>query len=163
MIRRGIFMKKSCSQYTPEDISMFVDNELARDKYQGLVQHLEQCSHCSSLVKNYKTLSAAFKNYTQSKIPEIDSARVKQKLDQAIQNSENKPLKNIFGLFGKNTYLKIASIAAILMITLFTFQNELFTPTGPSAIVKYVDTDFSSVMIIETQKEQHTIIWFSET
>ncbi|MEN8210934.1 MAG: hypothetical protein ABFR31_04395 [Thermodesulfobacteriota bacterium] len=156
-------MKKSCSQYTPEDISMFVDNELSRDKHQGLVQHLEQCTSCSSLVKNYKTLSADFKSHTQSKISEIDSARVKQKLDKAIQNSENKPLKNSFGLFGKNTYLKLASIAAILMITLFTFQNKLFTPTGPSAIVKYVDTDFSSVMIIETQKEQHTIIWYSET
>ncbi len=156
-------MKKSCSQYTPEDISMFVDNELSRDKYQGLVQHLEQCSHCSSLVKNYMTLSAAFKSHTQSEISQIDSVRVKQKLDQTIQNSENKPLKNSFGLFGKNTYLKIASIAAILMITLFTFQNKLLTPTGPSAIIKYVDTDFSSVMIIETQKKQHTIIWYSET
>jgi hypothetical protein len=156
-------MKKSCSQYTPEDINMFVDNELSRDKYQGLVQHLEQCSHCSNLVKNYNTLSAAFKNHTQSKISEINSARVKQKLDQTIQNSENRPLKNIFRLFGKNTYLKIVSITAILMITLFTFQNKLFTPTGPSAIVKYVDTDFSSVIIIETQKTQHTIIWYSET
>lgn len=156
-------MKKSCGQYTPEDISMFVDNELSRDKYQGLVQHLEQCPHCSSLVKNYKTLSVAFKSHTQSEISQIDSARVKQKLDQTIQNSENKPLKNSFGLFGKNTYLKIASIAAILMITLFTLQNKLFTPTGPSAIIKYVDTDFSSVMIIETKKEQHTIIWYSET
>ena len=156
-------MKKSCSQYTPEDISMFVDNELSRDKYQGLAQHLEQCSRCSSLVKNYKTLSAAFKSHTQNKISQVDSARVKQKLDLTIQNSKNKPLKNSFGLFGKNTYLKIASIAAILMITLFTFQNKLFTPSGPSAIVKYVDTDFSSVMIIETQKEQHTIIWYSET
>ncbi len=156
-------MKKSCSQYTPEDISMFVDNELSRDKYQGLVQHLEQCSHCNSLAKDYEAISAEFKNHAQSKISQVDSARVKQKLDQAIQNSENKPLKNIFGLFGKNTYLKIASITAILMITLFTFQNKLFTPTGPSAIVKYVDTDFSSVMIIETQKKQHTIIWYSET
>ena len=156
-------MKKSCSQYTPEDISMFVDNELSRDKYQGLVLHLEQCSHCSRLVKDYNALSAAFKSHTQSEISEIDSARVKQKLDQTIQNPENKPLRNSFGFFGKNTYLKIASIAAILMITLFTFQNKLFTPSGPSAIVKYVDTDFSSVMIIETQKEQHTIIWYSET
>ena len=156
-------MKKSCSQYTPEDMSMFVDNELSRDKYQELVLHFEQCSHCSSLVKDYNALSAAFQNHAQSKISQVNSARVKQKLDQTIQNSENKPLKNSFGLFGKNTYLKIASIAAILMITLFTFQNKLFTPSGPSAIIKYVDTDFSSVMIIETQKEQHTIIWYSET
>ena len=156
-------MKNSCSKYTPEEISMFVDNELSRDQYQELVLHLEQCSQCRSLVKDYNALSAEFKNHAQIKISQVDSARVKQKLAQAIQNSENKPLKNIFGLFGKNTYLQIASIAAILMITLFAFQNKLFIPTGPSAIVKYVDTDFASVMIIETQNKQHTIIWYSET
>jgi len=92
-------MKKSCRQYTPEDISIFVDNELSRDKYQELVQHLEQCSHCSSLVKDYNALSAAFQNHAQSKISQIDSARVKQKLDQTIQNSENKTLKNTLFIF----------------------------------------------------------------
>ncbi len=93
----------------------------------------------------------------------IDRARLKQKLDQTFKNSQKKSFGNIFGTFGKNIYLKLASIAAILMISLYTFQGGLFTPSGPSAIVKSVDTDFTSVMIIETQNKKHTIIWFSET
>jgi len=156
-------MKQKCSKYSCEDISRFVDNELLEDQYQHLEQHLEQCTHCSTLVKHYKTMSAQFKTFTDRKIVQVDPVKVKQKLYQTMQNSKTKPFGNIFGLFGKNIYLKLASVAVLLMITIFTFQGELLTPSGPSAIVKDVDTDFASVMIIETRNRQHTIIWYSET
>ncbi len=80
-----------------------------------------------------------------------------------MQNHEKIPWGNIFGFSKKYILVKLTSIAMISLISLFILQKALFTPTGPSAIVKYVDTDYSSVMIIETQKEQHTIIWFNET
>ncbi len=156
-------MRQKCSKYSCEDISRFVDNELLEDQHQHLEQHLEYCTHCSTLVKHYKTMSAQFKNFANHKIVQADPAKVKQKLYHTMQNSKTKSFGNIFGFFGKNIYLKLASVAVLLMITIFTFQGKLLTPSGPSAIVKYVDTDFASVMIIETQKEQHTIIWFSET
>ena len=100
--------------------------------------------------------------FRSQEIIKIDPAKLKQKLESTIEDSENKSLGNIFGLFSKNINLKLASIAAILMIGLYTFQGSMFDPPGPSAIVKSIDTDFASVMIIETQKEKHTIIWFSE-
>ena len=156
-------MEKTCNAYTPEDISRFVDNELPHNLYHALAQHLNLCSDCSRLAKEYRTLSAVFTDHADQEILKIDPTKLKQKLVLTIQNSEKKSLGNTFGFFGKNIYLKLASIAAILMISLFTFQGGLFDPIGPSAIVKSIDTDFASVMIIETQKEKHTIIWFSET
>ncbi len=149
-------MKTTCNKYTSEEISKFVDNELDKDQYHELVQHIDGCSGCKGLVERYKTLSSAFNNHVSQQDLKIDPARLEQKL-------QKKSLGNIFGFFGKNKYLKLASITAILMVSLFAFQGDLFSPTGPSAIVKSVATDFASVMIIETQKEKHTIIWFSET
>jgi hypothetical protein len=156
-------MKQSCQKYTPEDISRFTDGELSKEQTENLTKHLEQCHDCKNLATQYKSLSSRFNAFTDRKISQFDSAKTKQKLEQIIQNPEKNSLGNIFGLFGKNLYLKFASIAVIFIISMFIFQGKLLTPAGPSAIVKYVDTDFASVMIIETQKEQHTIIWFSET
>lgn len=156
-------MKQSCKKYTPEDISRFTDNELSKEQTENLTKHFKQCHDCKRLATQYKSLSSRFNAVTDHKISQLDSAKIKQRLEQIIQNPEKNSLGNIFGLFGKNLYLKFASIAVIFIISMFVFQGKLMTPTGPSAIVKYVDTDVASVMIIETQKKHHTIIWFSET
>ena len=154
-------MGKKCTVYTSEDISRFVDNEFPHSLYNKVAQHLNHCPNCSRMAKEYKTLSVIFNDHAHQKILKIDPAKLKQKLADALKNSEKKPWGNIVSFFGKNIYLKLASIAAILMISLYTFIG--YHPAGPSAIVTSVDTDFASVMIIETQKEKHTIIWFSET
>ncbi|MBU8910228.1 MAG: zf-HC2 domain-containing protein [Desulfobacterales bacterium] len=156
-------MKKQCNKYTSEDISRFVDNELPRNRYHELVQHLSHCPECKLLVEQYRSISAAFNEHADQQELKIGTGKLKQKVDHVIQNSQKKPVGTVFGLFSKNIYLKLASITAILMISLFIFQEGLFDPAGPSAVVTSVDTDFSSVMIFETQKEKHTIIWFSET
>jgi len=154
-------MKKNCHAYTSEDISKFIDNELPYSLYHRIEQHLNTCPDCKLLAEEYRTLSAVFTDHVHQEILKIDPVKLKQKYRHTLENSEKKSFGNIFGFFGKNIYLKLASIAAILMISLYTFIGN--PPTGPSAIVKSVDTDFASVMIIETQKEKHTIIWFSET
>ncbi len=157
-------MGKKCKVYTSENISRFVDNELSPDLYHGITKHLSHCLDCSRLAQEYRTLSAVFSDHAHQGVLKIDPAGLKQKLAQAFQTpqtQEKKSIGNVFGFFGKNTYLKLASIAAILMISLLAFQ--VGQPQGPSAIVKSVETDFASVMILETQKEKHTIIWFSET
>ena len=48
-------------------------------------------------------------------------------------------------------------------MALFIFIMNLMNPGDmPSAIVSSFTGQISSVMIIETPKEHHTIIWFSE-
>ncbi len=164
-------MENRCNTYTSEQISKFVDKELSKKENDILESHIQHCSACSHLVEQYNTLSVLFTSHIDQQVKDIDSSKVNQKLNQAIRNSMRDSKRNFFGLFKSNTfelfsqniYLKLASITAILMISLFSFQNTWFGTSGPSAIVNSVDTDFASVMIIETQKEKHTIIWFSET
>ena len=156
-------MEKTCAEYTSEEISRFIDNELPEDQHPAVAQHLIHCQNCSRLVERYRSVSAVINDHADKQVLKIDPAGLKQKTERAIKKLQTKSLGNIFGFFGKNIYLKLASIAAIVMFGLLPFQGALFGPTGPSAIVKSVDTDFASVMIIETQKEKHTIIWFSET
>lgn len=156
-------MKKTCDKYTTEDISRFVDDELPRDKYDAVVQHLNNCPYCQRLSEKYNALSTIFNDQTDQEILTVDATRLEQIISNRIQNSKKPSFTNIFGFLGRNIYLKLASITAILIIGLMPFQGTLFGTQGPSAIVKSIDTDFASVMIIETQKEKHTIIWFSET
>jgi len=156
-------MEKTCVKYTSEDISRFIDNELPKDLYPAVAQHLVHCQSCSRLVERYRSISDVINDHADKQVRMIDPDGLKQKTERTIKKLQTKSLGNVFGFFGKNIYLKLASIAAIVMFGLLPFQGALFGPTGPSAIVKSIDTDFVSVMIIETQKEKHTIIWFSET
>jgi len=148
-------MKKSCSKYRDRDISMFVDEEMSTDGYKKLAQHLSICSDCRLLADQYKNISSIFNKHADQKKINLDPEKLKKESGFYARDIPKRPWTNI--------YLKLASITAILMISLFAFQGELLRPKGPSAIVTSVNTDFSSVMIIETQKDKHTIIWFSET
>lgn len=61
-------------------------------------------------------------------------------------------------------YLQLTSVAAIILvsISMIYLQKEPSFSGGPSAIITSVDGDISSVMILETQEEKHTIIWYKE-
>lgn len=156
-------MKNKCLQYTSEQISRFVDKELSEDVFQTLDDHQTLCPDCRDLINSYQTISKLFSNHTDQQIAKINSNQATEKLKSVF----NKTTPNFFGFagkgFGKNIYLKLASIVVIMVISLVAFQGRLTSPSGPSAIVKSINTDFSSVMIIETERQKHTIIWFSET
>jgi len=156
-------MEKKCEAYTSEDISRFVDLEFSTDQCRAFEHHLSLCKECSRLFDHYKNLSLAFSRHTHKQAMGISALDLEHKLEKKIHCSEKKPYQNISGLFGKNIYLKLAGIAAVVMIGFFSFDPTLIrNPSGPSAIVNSVDTEYTSVMIIETQEEKHTIIWFSE-
>lgn len=157
-------MKKKCNRYTSEDISRFIDRELSLEQYRFFKHHLPHCRDCADLVNRYQSVSFAFSHYTDRMAQGIKDADIAQKLEKTVLAPEKKSWGNFSGLFGKNIYLKLASIAAVLMIGLFPFDEDLLkdSSVGPSAIVNSVDTEYTSVMIIETQKQKHTIIWFLE-
>ena len=157
-------MQYKCHKYTAKEISRFIDNELFEEQYQKLSLHLEQCSYCSTLAKQYKTFSSSFQNGVDYNAAQVDLIKIKQKLDLVMKNSSTKLAWNIFGLCNNILSLKVVvSIAAILIFSVFLVQDKLLTSSTPSAIIQYIDTEFASVMILETHKKQHTIIWFSET
>lgn len=157
-------MKKKCNLYAIEDISRFIDGEFTSDQHQAMEYHLSLCEDCRHLVDSYRSLSVTFSRIAvRESNKNANALNLEHKFEKIISDLEEKSSGNISGLFGKNIYLKLASIAAVLMIGLFPYdENILNNSSGPSAIVNSVDAEYTSVMIIETQEEKHTIIWFTE-
>lgn len=157
-------MEKRCDFYTSEDVSRLIDREISSEKCRSFEHHLSHCRDCRELADRYRLVSFAFSRYTDRMTKGIENVNMEQQFEKTLFVSKKKPLKHFSGLFGKNVYLKLASVIAVIMIGLFPFDDDLLKDplAGPSAIVNSVDTEYTSVMIIETQEEKHTIIWFSE-
>ncbi|MDA8133829.1 MAG: hypothetical protein M0T82_04340 [Desulfobacteraceae bacterium] len=154
-------MKKKCTVYTSEDISRFVDLEPSSDQCRAFEHHLSLCRECSRRFDQYKNLSLAFSRHTHKRAIKIAPLDLAHKLEKKLHCPDKK--QHISRLFGKNIHLKLAGIAAVVMMGFFSLDPTLLkTPSGPSAIVTSVDTECTSVMIIETREEKHTIIWLSE-
>lgn len=160
-------MAEPCKKYSSEQISRFVDRELSNETLKAIEDHQKTCTQCRDLIVSYQAFGKQFSDHADQKITAIDPEKIKAGLE-----SKRTARPGLFkGWTRQNIYLKLASIVAIVGISLAVFQSIPGTrlrPAGPealiepSAIVKSLDTDFSSVMIIETQKQKHTIIWYSE-
>lgn len=149
-------MTDVCKQYTPEQISRYVDNELPPDLYQAITDHQKCCPACKRLIQSYRDLGNTFSSYTDRQVSGLT-------VPNPTADDPHPKVPLFRRLFGKKIYLKLASIVAIVVVSLAVYQGFPTGPSGPSAIVQSVDTDVASVMIIETEKQKHTIIWFSET
>ncbi len=158
-----MLMKKICNHYSFEDINLFVDNELSENKTAEVARHCESCPICSGLVTKITLMDSLFNDHVVQQTQTIRPDIVPNRIRQTIAENGKTVFGNTFGLFSKNIYLKLSGITAILIIGLAMFNGTVLGPSSPSAIVNYVDTELPSVMIIETQKQKHTIIWFSET
>ena len=149
-------MTQQCSKYTEKFISRFVDNELDTANTMEFSSHLGSCPDCEKTVARFENIGIVFNTHAQRQIARVSSMAT---------TSTGLDYKKSTGLFGRMTdhlYIKLASLTAVAaLLILAVFQTT--PPTGPSAIVKSLDTNASSVMIIETLTEKHTIIWFSET
>ena len=148
--------KHPCDSYTPDVLSRFVDQELLPEHLLAVKNHLKECRECRALVNGFASLSPVFSNGAQQAVAAMDTNDLQQRLNrktrpQSSSRTSGRPLR-----------LKLAFLATILLISIVSIQNVFFSVPEPSAIVKSVDTESASVMIIETQKTKHTIIWFSE-
>lgn len=152
-------MTKICNDYTFEQINLFVDNELPQDEHDAIAAHCSSCPVCKYRLEQLSAVSDVFTRHVNQQTASMDAGRF-----QPDAGRYDKTLfGNVLDLFGKNIYVKLVSVAAIILISFLMVDSNILTPAGPSAIVKSVDTERSSVMIFETQKQKHTIIWFSET
>lgn len=156
-------MEKTCGTYTFEQINCFIDNELPDETYQEIKLHCQSCEICRRTIENLNAVSAVFNKKINERVSAMNPASMKERVEIAMQQEEKSRFSDMVGLFGKNIYLKLASITAILIVGLYMFNGKVPVSSGPSAIVNYIDTELPSVMIIETQEQKHTIIWFSET
>jgi anti-sigma factor RsiW len=149
-------MTQQCSKYTERFISRFVDNELDPVRTMEFSSHLADCPDCAQTAARFQNLGVVFNAHTQRQIARVSC------LETASNFPDDKKPTGRWGKITDHLYIKLASLTAVAaLLILAVFQGT--PPAGPSAIVKSLDTNASSVMIIETIKEKHTIIWFSET
>lgn len=153
-------MKHRCSEYTLEQISRFVDKELPPDSYQAMAGHCRDCSECKKTIKTLSQISTVFQAHVAQESAAINNTMAEP---AAPENLPPKGFTTVFGALGQHLFLKLGFITAVLVAGIFVYNTQFAPPQGPSAIVKYVDTEMPSVMIFETEKQKHTIIWISET
>jgi len=158
-------MGKACKIYDEKTISKFIDNELSSKNIKMVSEHIETCPICSSIAAKYNHLSAVFVQSASKQLDIIDTGLLGQNVFEQIKRKDHDFFKKVFDYFPPKFYLKIASVFAIMVVSLIYFQERIIKPTnliGPSAIVNSIDGNVSSVMIFETEKSKQTIIWFSE-
>jgi anti-sigma factor RsiW len=149
-------MTQQCNKYTEKFISRFVDNELDPARTMEFSSHLGDCPDCAEVVAKFQKLGIVFNTHAARQIARVSP------VDMATTPLDCAKPTGIFGRMTDHLYIKLASLTAVAaLLILAVFDGA--PPVGPSAIVKSLDTNASSVMIIETIKEKHTIIWFSET
>ena len=173
-------MTEHCSKYTEKFISQYIDNELDSARSMEFSSHLGNCLGCTGKVNDFKRLGIVFNNHTatqvaQAQVAQAEVAQAEVAQAQVAQASSNmaKKFSNLgkhngffarfFGSTTDHLYIKLASLTAVAALLILIVFQPPPPQVSPSAIVKSLDTNASSVMIIETLKEKHTIIWFSET
>lgn len=157
-------MTQKCSKYTEEFISRFVDNELDPARTMEFSSHLGDCRDCAKLVAKFQKLGTIFNTHINTQINTHAARQIAllSPVDMATTHFDYAKPTGLFGRMTDHLYIKLASLTAVAaLLILVVFDGA--PPVGPSAIVKSLDTNASSVMIIETIKKKHTIIWFSET
>lgn len=165
-------MKQTCDLFTSKDISCLVDGELPEERRQLLLGHIGHCEQCRSVHEAFLSLSDDFSRRLdfQMQVRRLkgdDTGQLTQRLTELADTHGSGPSPTVFGFFGKHAVLKLGMMAALSGIGFFLIFGKpiqmLSDGAGPSAIVKSVDADYTSVMIIETRGKKHTIIWLSET
>lgn len=156
-------MTDTCRKYTGKQISRYIDGDLSRHQRRQIRQHLGTCPACRDLAARFQEVTPTFNELTELPGGSIDPARLYERLQQSTENPADFRARRIFTRPVRPFLVAAASLAALFVISLFALNNHGPAITGPSAIVKSIDTDYAAVMILETPETHHTIIWYSET
>jgi hypothetical protein len=156
-------MKTVCRTYNLEQLERFADNEADPALQAQIALHLSSCEDCRLTVERCCRMNEFVSHTLSAKAGSIDTLGLEERVFEKALGSKGGGIKKVFDYFSSRLYLKIASLAAILIISLVVHLHGPGDIPGPSAIVTSVDGSMSSVMIFETQQSKHTVIWFSET
>ena len=168
-----------CHTYTNEDLSCYLDGELPDELHLAIERHLKICNSCEKEIHGYASFEVAFNGEIKSTISKMDSDLLKQQIMGRVNAGKKQvvswkifekilhalPAINFTKLFNtRKFYLQLTSVAAIILlsISMVYLKKEPHLLEGPSAIVTSVDGDVSSLMILQTEEHQHTIIWYKE-
>ena len=160
---------KQCHQYHPEMLSRLVDNALTPRESARIREHLACCPHCRDWVDRYGELDRQVGPALEGHLaaqgrPDLEASVIQALFPPSKASVWHRLFRSFDFLKTRKFYLQVASFAAILILgTLFLQDRPLLPPqSDASAIVTTIDGNAASVMILETRKQRHTIIWYQE-
>jgi len=159
----------TCHKFSKEFISRFVDNDLDAEDHNAFIRHKVQCPDCCAAETRFRRAEMIFERQADAmagqllkNTPEISIKTGEMGHESFIARIMKRKSRKAQAVLGM---LSLAVVAVIISLAPW-HQGQLPTRPavpGPSAVVNSIDAYGSSVMILETAKTHHTIIWFSET
>jgi anti-sigma factor RsiW len=143
-------------------LNRFFDEELGPDESARMAHHLKYCPSCQETLRHNQSVSTLFRTGLDEVLAPINFEKVEEGV-LALMHKKRGPwwMKLRDQLVCKRFYVPAAAAAAGLVLFFALVTGPAPAP-GPSAIINSFEGDVGSVMILETEKAHHTILWFSE-
>ena len=140
----------------------FFDQELPPQESAGMNRHVEYCPSCKEILQHNQSVSTLLGRGLDETLARVDFEALEEGVLARI-DSKRAPWWIKLGnqLVSKRFYVPAAAAATVIVL-FFTFVQSPAPVAGPSAIINSVEGNVGSVMILETEKSHHTILWFSE-
>lgn len=159
----------TCHKFSKEFISRFVDNDLDAEDHNAFIHHKVHCLDCCAAETRFRQAEMIFERQADAIAGQLLKNTPKIFIKTGEKNHES-DIDRIMKRKSRRTQaiIGILSLAVAAVITFLApwHQGKLpisLSVPGPSAVINSVDAYGSSVMILETAKTHHTILWFSET
>ncbi len=145
-----------------ELLDRYSDHELGADEYTLLDKHLEDCPFCQKILRDNQSISALFGAGIDEELSETHLQAVEERVF-AVFDRKRAPWWSKLGcaFASKRFYVPATAVLAGVVLLSF-FMQPTASVSGPSAIISSLRADVGSVMILETPKSHHTVIWFNE-
>lgn len=154
-------MKPNMEICNPELISAFFDNELDNKTRQRVNEHLKTCTTCQKDLESFASLSEKAREHLSSNPMKVPIIPIEKKVADEIRKQQlpwwtgTKLLK-----FSKTVLMPSVVVSGLFVFTFMWLKSPV--SAGPSAIVTSLSSETASVIIMETPRSGHTILWFTE-
>ena len=143
-------------------LSQFFDRELEPEASATISGHLEHCRTCMQELRGNRLLSSLLKAGVEQEMSRVNLQGVEERVIALIHSKRMLWWVHLKGFcLSKKLYVP-AAVAAAMLVMFFHLERTPTPASGPSAIIDSLQGDFSSVMILETQKSRQTILWIQE-
>lgn len=155
-------MKMNQMTCDPNLLNRFFDEELGPDESARMAHHLKYCGSCQEALRDNQSVSALLRTSLDEALARISFEEVEEGV-LALIHRKRSPwwMKLRDRVVSKRFYVPAAAVATGVVLFFALVTGPAPAP-GPSAIINSFQGDVGSVMILETEKSHHTILWFSE-
>jgi anti-sigma factor RsiW len=155
-------MKMDQMTCDPNLLNRFFDEELAPDESARMAHHLKYCPSCQEALRDNQAVSTLLRTGLDEALARIKFEEVEEGVLALIHSKRRSWWMKLRGQFiSKRFYVPAAAVVTGLVLFFALVTGPAPAP-GPSALINSFEGDVGSVIILETEKSHHTILWFSE-